>query len=96
MPVPGTENYYKIVQDAASERPPGLAVEGSNKVIHSNLPGEWLVVPIFGNNIYESVPLSNFTFVLRTNLLYKNSYHDRACQSSWGRGTRGEAEFRVH
>ena len=75
MPVEGKEDpsYYTIIQDPASNCPPGLArVEDSNKVILSHPPGEWRPeqVPIeTANIVYRSVSLSNFTFVLGTNIL---------------------------
>lgn len=58
--------------------PPGLAqVEGSNKVILSKEPGEWSLeyvpIDISNGDVYQSVPLSNFTFVLGTNFLHKDS-----------------------
>ena len=70
MPVDGKEGYYAIIQDPSSG-PPGPAVglaqvEGSNKVILSRQPGDWLPpeqVPNITPNAYKSVLLSNFTFV---------------------------------
>ena len=75
MPVEGKDEYYHIIQDPASKCPPGLAqVEGSINVILSSEPGEWriekLLVDIPDGDVYQSVPLSNFTFVSGTNFLH--------------------------
>ena len=58
--------------------PPGLAqVRDSNKVVLSEDPYEWYLesvpVAIANGDVYKSVPLSNFTFVLGTNFLHKTS-----------------------
>ena len=78
IPVEGKKDWYKIIQDLGSICPPGLArLEGSDKVILSEQPDEWRLeyVPINVSNgdVFKSVPLSNFTFVLGTNFLHKNS-----------------------
>ena len=58
--------------------PVGLTrVDGSDKVILSDRPSEWRLeyvpaeVTIY--KTYKLVPISNFTFVLGTNFLHKDS-----------------------
>ena len=106
-PVEGKEDYYRIVQDIFTPGAEyyGLAqVNGSNKVILSKQPGEWRLeyvpadVSIY--KTYKSVPFSNFTIVLGTNFLHKDSSPD-SCYwskpSSWegAWGKRGETAFDV-
>ena len=81
MPVEGKKDYYRIGQDLVSVSNPDLGLaqaEGSDKVILSEEPGEWHLEKLSTNNakdgeVYRSVPLSNFIFVLGNNFLHKNS-----------------------
>ena len=58
--------------------PPGLAqVEHSDQVILSKQPGEWFLqyvpIDIANGDVYKSVLLLNFIFVLGSNFFHKNS-----------------------
>ena len=63
IPVKGKEHFYTIIQEPRLPpgRPQGLARVGdSNKVILSDVPGEWRLEHVQGD-VYKSVPLLNFT-----------------------------------
>ena len=107
VPVEGKKDHYNVVQDPDLTHPPGLAlVKGSNKVIVSLQPDEWRLeyqpVEIANGNVYKSVPLSNFTYMLGTNFLHKTSspffWDYWSIPSSWEGAwwKRGEAAFHIN
>ena len=80
----GKKDYYTIVKNPlASKSGSGFRLgleraKDSNKVVLSPVPAEWLFEHVPTNvangieNVYKSVSISNFTFVLGTNFVHKN------------------------